>query len=65
MLRQIRIKLREERLDDPGLSQCLPKEPDGLGIGNPLMQIEPQEPHEREPVPDLIFHLLIRQVIEG
>lgn len=29
------------------------------------MQIEPEESYKRKPVSNMIFHLLIRQVIEG
>ncbi len=38
---QIGVKFGEELLDDLRLSQGLEEHPNGFGIGNSLMQIEP------------------------
>lgn len=62
---QIGVHLCEARLNDPGVGQCLTKQPEGLRIGHALMQIESEEPHEREPVPDLRVPLLSRHGLEG
>ena len=61
MLGQIGFKLRKERLHDLGLGEGFAKQPDGLGIGDALIQIEPQEPHEGQAITDLILRLIIRQ----
>lgn len=37
----------EQPLDRPGLGEPLPEGPDRLGIGHPVVQAEPDEPHER------------------
>ena len=65
MFGQIGFKLRKEGLDDLGLSEGFAKQPDRLGIGDALSQIEPQEPHEGQTVTDLVLSLLIGQVIQG
>jgi len=47
------------------LGQGFAKQPDRFGIWNALIQIQPQESHEGQPGTDLIFGLVIRQIIEG
>ena len=41
------------------------KEPDGFGNRDALIEIEPLEPREREPVADLLLGLIIGQVVQG
>ena len=65
MLGQIGFKLHKESLHDLGLSEGFAKQPDSFGIGDALIQIESQKPHEGQTVTDLIFSLIIGQVIEG
>ena len=64
MLGQIGCKLRKESLHDLGLGEGFAKQPDSLGIGDAVIQVKPQEPHEGQPVANLIFGLIIRQIIE-
>jgi hypothetical protein len=59
MLDEIGFKLFKEGFYDIRLSQGFAKQPDGLGIGNALIQIQPQEPHEGQPVTDLRFGVII------
>ncbi len=56
---------REFRGVGTGTREAFAKQPDGLGIRNPLIQIEPHEPHEGQPVVNLIFGLVIGQIIEA
>ena len=65
MLGQVGFKLVKQGFDDLRLRQGFTKQPDGLGIGNALIQIEPQEPHEGQSIADLIFGLVIGQIIEA
>jgi len=65
LLGQIGVKLHEEFLKHPPLHQGLPEESDGVRIGNALTEIEVEEPHEGEPVADVILRSVIRQVVES
>ena len=46
-----------------GLHQVLAKQPDRLGIGARRIRRQPQEPQEREPIPDLELRLIVRQIV--
>ena len=52
-----RFQIVQEGLHDLSLGQRFPKEPDRFGIGEAVMKIQPQEPHERQAVSDLILGL--------
>jgi len=52
----------EQRLHLARLRQRLAIQPNGLGVRYPVSQPKPKEPHEGQPVPDLILDLIVRQV---
>src|SRR6516165_1127915 len=54
----------KQRLDQTGPGQRFPEQPHCRRVGNRIFQAEPEKPHEREPVADLVFDLLVGQVIE-
>src|SRR5512139_1374486 len=58
------IKPLKQPLDQPGLRQLLPKQPDGLLIWHRISQAQIQESHERYPVPNLKFDLFVRKVVQ-
>jgi hypothetical protein len=60
----MRIKAGEQNVDRPGPGQELTEQPDRAGVRNPPMQVEAQEAHEAEAVPDLELGLLVRQPVE-
>ena len=61
---QHRIEALEQALHGPGAAQLLAEQPDGLGIRHPILERKTQEPHEREPVPDLVLGLVVRERVE-
>ena len=64
LARQIAVELAEQLLDQTRLRQPLAIEPDRLGVRHPVLETQPQKPHERKPVPHLVFDLVVRQVVE-
>jgi hypothetical protein len=61
---QHRVEALEQAPDRPRPGQPLAEQPDGLGIGHPVLEGEAQEPHEREPVPDLVLGLVVGERVE-
>jgi hypothetical protein len=64
LLLQIAVEVLEQSLDHPRLRQLFPIKPHRLGVGNPVLKPQPQKPHERQPVAELILHLIVRQVVK-
>ena len=58
------VEAVEQLLDQPGLGQLLPEQPQRRGVRNTVLDREPQKARERQPVAHLIFHLLVRQIVE-
>jgi hypothetical protein len=60
---KMHVKAGEQNLDRLGLAQQLAEQPDRAGVRNPPMQVETQEAHEAQTVPDLELGLLVRQPV--
>jgi hypothetical protein len=58
------IEPGEQAPDGAGPGQLLAIEPDRLGVGDGIVQRESHEAHDREPVADLVFGLVVRERIE-
>jgi hypothetical protein len=63
-LTQRGIESGEQPLDRARLGQLLAIEPDGLGVRDRIVQRQPQEAHEREPIADLVLGLVVRERVE-
>ena len=61
---QYRVKPCEETLDRADPRQLLAIEPDRLGIGRRVVQRQADKPHKRQPIPELIFGLIVRQRVQ-
>lgn len=61
---QVTIELRKQPLDQHRLGQRLPEQPDRGRARHPLVQTQSQKTHERQPIPNLIFGLLITQEVQ-
>lgn len=55
----------EERVEDLGLAQLLAVVPDTLGVGYAVLELQPQELPEAEPVVDLVLRCIIAQVVDA
>ena len=62
---QLPGKSGEKFPHDIRLDKIVPEEPDGLGIGNAVFQVEPQEPHETPAVIDPELGLIVTEVIDA
>src|SRR5512139_1037380 len=58
------IKFLKQPLNQSGLCQLLPKQPDGLLIRHRIAEAQIQKPHERYSVPNLKFDLFVRKVVQ-
>ena len=58
------IKLGEQVLNRIGAREVFAQQPDRHGVGDRVLQAEPQKAHERQPVPDLELRGVIRQRVE-
>ena len=47
-----------------GCGQGFAIQPQRLGVGNGVLKPEANEPHERQPVAQLIFRLIVRQLVK-
>src|ERR1700704_5761469 len=47
-----------------GLGKLLAEQPDRRGIGNAVLDAQPQKLRERQPITCLILHLLVRKIVE-
>ena len=54
----------EQLIDDPGLNQLLAVETDRRRVRDRILQTQPQEAHERQPVAELVLELFVREVVE-
>lgn len=63
-LTQHGVKSGEQSADGSRLAQPFPKQPDRLGVGNPVREAQSQEAHERQSVVDGIIGAFIRQCID-
>ena len=54
----------EQHRDQPRLRELLPVQPDRRGVGHAVLEAQPQEAHERQPVADLILDLIVGEVVE-
>ena len=61
---QRRVEPREQPLECPGADQLLAEQPDRLGVGDRVVQRQPHEAHEREPVAQLVLGLVVGQRVE-
>jgi len=59
------VELLENLLNDSGIGQSLPVEPNGLSIRNTFLQGKAKETDKREAVAYLEFHLVIRQAVKA
>src|SRR5262249_32351890 len=62
--RKMLVEAVEQLLDQPGLGQLLAEQPKPRGVRTAALDREPQKARERQPVAHLIFHLLVRQIVE-
>lgn len=63
-LGELLIEAGEQHVDQSEGLQALMEHPDRLGVGNPILQVHAEKPHETEPIPNRIVDGLIREVIE-
>jgi len=59
------IEAPEQLLHGARLHELFPKQPDRLGIGNPLRQPQTEKAPEQEAVLELEFGLVVRETIKG
>jgi hypothetical protein len=59
------FKLSEQLPGQPCLGQLFPEQPDRLCIRHPAAKAQPQKPHERKSVKNLIPYTFIRKVVQG
>ena len=64
VLAQIRVEGGKQGVDRAGIGQRLAIQPQRGGVGHRIFQAQTQKAHERQPVAQLILHLLVRQVVE-
>ena len=62
--RKMLVEAVKQLFDQPGLGQLLAEQPKRRGVRNAVLDREPQKARERQPVAHLIFHLLVRQIVE-
>ncbi len=60
----MRDETLEQRVDGAGPGELFAKQPDGLGVGNGVMQFEPEKTHEGEAVADLKLGLVVGERVE-
>ena len=58
-------KIVEKFLCGTRLCQCITKQPDGLSIRYTIFQSKPEETHETHTIIDLIFYLIITQIVDS
>ena len=60
------VEAVKQLFDQPGPGQASREQPNvaWLGARNAVLDREPQKARERQPVAHLIFHLLVRQIVE-
>ena len=61
---QQRIEQGKQSFRRTGPRELLAIEPDRLGVGDRVVQCQPDKPHERQPVLQLIFGLVVRQCVQ-
>lgn len=54
----------EQALHQPEFLEPLAKQPHRLRIRHPVLDLQAQKAHEREPVPDLVLNLIVGQVVQ-
>ena len=62
--RQVFMKAGKQDIDQSQALQPLTEQPDGLGVGHPVFQLQAQKTHEAKAVPYLVFDLVVRQVVQ-
>src|SRR5215813_543611 len=62
--RKMLVEAVKQLFDQPGLGKLLAEQPKRRGVRNAVLDREPQKARERQPVAHLIFHLLVRQIVE-
>ena len=55
----MRVEGVEEFIDQPGADQMLPVEPDRRGVRRRVLKAKTEEAHERQPIAQLMFKLLV------
>src|ERR1700716_2029368 len=58
------VKQIEQLFHRTRLRQRLAIEPQGLGVGNRILESQAEKPHEREAVAKLVFRLIVRKIVE-
>jgi len=58
------IKSLKQLFNQSCLGQLFPKQPDRLGIGYSVVQMQSQKPHKGNPIHDLVFNPLVRKIIQ-
>ena len=59
------IESIEESFDHLFLNQCFTELPDRLAVRNAVTWFQTQKPFETQSIGDLVFHLVIRQIVEA
>src|SRR5271154_4368033 len=54
----------EELGNEPLVLELLTKQPDRLGVRDPVFKLQSQETHEGKTISDLIFNTVIRQIVQ-
>src|SRR5262249_55077647 len=57
-------KALEQPVDQPGLRQCLAKQPDRGGIRHRVLEFQIKKAHERYAVADQVLSLLVREIVQ-
>jgi len=64
VLPHVSLKLLEQPGNSACLCQLFPKQPDGLGIGDWISQVQAQKSYEAHSIKNLVFYRLIRKIIQ-